>query len=233
MQSARRQKCMTGWKAPVACGSRPLGVLLGVPVGGCVVERLQAFTPFVSWVIGSHCSRSSRSRVCASWTALRVSSQDERRICEGFCFYSFWIVWVEQCVCVCVCVYMSVCQELCFKGLSYHSFSNGLQPVLKHASCLNRPSLRSPSLTHSLKLCSLLTHTHTPTHTQTHHIKQWNKSTVVKSHCYSVVCISIQTSPLLRYKVITISLSLKQPRCTSIRKAAKHAHKPQTLPLHN
>lgn len=98
-------------------------------------------------------------------------------------FLLFILDWVCRAVCgvrIHVCVYVRT-QELCLKGLSYQSFSDALQPVLKHASCLNRPSV---SHTHSLKLCSMLTHT--PLNNQ-------SRLTVVKGYCYLFISVALPT----------------------------------------
>ncbi len=100
-----------------------------------------------------------------SWTALKkkLSSQDEEtgggRICGDFASIHFGLC-VELCVrvCPCTCVYV---RSFVLKGLSYQSFSDSLQPVLKHASCLNRPSSLALSVSQTMQHALSHTHTHT------------------------------------------------------------------------
>lgn len=94
-----------------------------------------------------------------------MSSQNEETDREGF--MEILPAFILDCVCRIVCGGMCVCmcQELCFKGLSYQSFSDALQPVLKHAASLNWPSslvlFLSQSHTHKHALIKTMQNDHT------------------------------------------------------------------------
>lgn len=115
----------------------------------------------------------------------------EVKICKDFALiyfglhvavYVFMFVQMGGCVRVnCVCVREWVCVWSFVLNVSYQSFSNALQPVLKHVSCLNSPS--------SLTLCASHTFTETMQHAQRCSTREITVA-VCRCYCTSSRCVN-------------------------------------------